>query len=179
MHYDIPTATAISRALAPNALKWLEDPIPPYNPIALAKVRDASPIPICAGEMFTAEEIRTLVEHSSCDFVNVDLLTVGGIRRARAVVDMAHLFYLPAAIHHNWSMVAAAAASHVAAASANFVAMEMFQGYLGAELMMGLVRESAELVGPGYLRVPMSAGLGISLDEEVCRKFLAPGEHLI
>ena len=61
--YDVDTAIDLARSLGPHDIGWLEEPINPDNPAALAKVRAASPVPIGAGESeFNQQAFAALVD---------------------------------------------------------------------------------------------------------------------
>lgn len=60
----------LAQRLEPFALMFLEDPVPPENDAALAKVTRSTPIPICTGEWrCRADGFRPLVERQACDLV--------------------------------------------------------------------------------------------------------------
>ncbi len=78
MSFDVETAIRLARALEPLALKWFEDPVPILNFDAQKRVRDASPIPICAGEMLVPDQFREMIDRRAVDIIHPDLLFVGG-----------------------------------------------------------------------------------------------------
>ena len=60
--FDLPSAIQLARELAPLKLMWLEEPVPPDSVEALAQVRAASPVPICAGEnVYTRFGLNALI----------------------------------------------------------------------------------------------------------------------
>ena len=55
-------------------LMWLEDPVPPENIEAMAKVTQATRVPICTGENFyTRHGFRDLIEAQAADIMGVTL----------------------------------------------------------------------------------------------------------
>ena len=62
MSFDVETSIRLARALEPLNLKWFEDPVPIANFDAQKRVRDESPIPICAGEMLTPDQFREMID---------------------------------------------------------------------------------------------------------------------
>ena len=174
--YNVPSAIRLAQELAPLRLRWLEDPTPLVNPDALAEVRAKSAIPICIGEDFTAEEIRQSIDRQTCDIIHPDVLFTGGLREAKKIADYADLHYLPMAMHNNGSALATIAAAHVAAASRNFIGLEFH--FADAPWLCDLAMRDAPLFEQGYLRLTDAPGLGVVLNEEVCRSVLDAHEAL-
>ncbi len=177
MNYNTTDAVRLSQELAPLKLMWLEDPTPITNPDACREVRERSPVPVCVGEMFSAEQFRIFIDGRACDIIHPDVLFVGGLHEARRVADYADLHYLPMAMHGNAGALGTIAAAHVAAASRNFLGLEYH--FIEADWIGEFVRREGEpLFRDGYLHLTDAPGLGVELDEEVCRRYLAPGESL-
>jgi galactonate dehydratase len=177
MQYNVVDAIQVARALAPFKLAWLEDPTPITNPDACAAVKEASPIPICVGEMFVAEQVKTFIDHQACDIIHPDVMFTGGLHETRKFADYADLAYMPLALHGNGGALATIAAGHVAAASRNFLGLEYHFSetpWLGQYVR----RNGVELFDNGYLPLTDAPGLGVELDPHVCQQYLAEGEVL-
>jgi galactonate dehydratase len=177
MSYDVDSAIRLARALEPLGLTWLEDPIPILDVDGLVRVRNASPVPICVGEMFVAEQFRTFIDRGALDIVHPDVLFVGGLHEARMVADLADVHGIPLALHNNGSALTTIGAAHVAASSANFIALE-YHFYDAKWIGQVVRREGHELFENGHVVLSDAPGLGIELDETICRRYLAPGESL-
>jgi L-alanine-DL-glutamate epimerase-like enolase superfamily enzyme len=177
MSYDVDSAVRLARALEPIGLSWFEDPIPILDVDGLARVREASRIPICAGEMFVTEQFRTFIDRGALDIAHPDVLFVGGLHEARTVADLADLHSIPLALHNNGSALTSIGAAHVAASSPNFIALE-YHFYDAPWIGRVIRREGHELFEGGHVVLSDAPGLGIELDLEVCRQYLAPGESL-
>ena len=175
-HYDVVAAVRLANELAPLKLIWLEDPTPLTNPDAVAEVRAKSPIPICVGEMFTAEQFRLFIDRGACDIIHPDMLFTGGLHEARKVADYAELHYIPMAMHNNGGAVATMAAAHVAAASPNFIGLEYH--FDGAPWVEKLIDCGRPLFEDGHVRHTGKPGLGFDLDLDTCGRYLADGEIL-
>ncbi len=174
--YDVDSAIRLAEALAPLALTWFEDPIPMLDPDALARVRERSPIPICAGEEFVADQFRLFIDRGAVDIVHPDALMVRGLHELRKVADYADLHQIPLALHNNGSALNTIASAHVAAASPNFRGLEYH--FYDAEWIGRVVRRDVPLFRDGHVPLTDAPGLGIELDEAVCRQYLAPGESI-
>jgi galactonate dehydratase len=177
MSYDVDSAIRLARALEPVGLSWFEDPLPILDVDGLARVRAASPIPICAGEMFVTEQFRTFIDRGALDIVHPDVLFVGGLHEARTVADLADVHGIPLALHNNGSALTTIGAAHVAASSPNFIALE-YHFYDAPWIGRVVRREGHELFEHGHVVLDDAPGLGVELDEQVCRAYLAPGEAL-
>jgi len=176
MHYNAPDAIRIANALAHLNLLWLEDPTPIVNVDSCAEVRAKSPIPICVGEMFIAEQFRLFIDHKACDVLHPDVLFCGGMHEMRRIAEYAELNHLPLAIHGNGGALATIAAAHVAAACRNFLGLEYH--FIETPWIGKYVKRDAPLFKDGFVPLTDAPGLGIELDEKVCRKHLAPGEKM-
>ena len=176
MQYNVPDAIRLANALAPLNLLWLEDPTPITNPDSCAEVRAKSPVPICVGEMFIAEQFRLFIDHRACDILHPDVLFCGGLHELRRIADYAELNQLPVAIHGNGGALATIAAAHAGAACRNFVGLEYH--FIETPWIGEYVRRDGPLFSDGHVVLTDAPGLGVELDREVCRKYLAPGEAL-
>lgn len=177
MLYNVPTAVALAEQVEGIRPRWLEDPLPMTNPDALADVRSRTRIPICTGEMFIAEQFRLFLARQACDIVHPDVLFVGGLSEARAVAVLADLNYLEFAMHNNGSGIATMAAAHVAAATPNFIGLEYH--FYDAKWMVDIVRREGAFFQDGFVRLTDAPGLGIELNEAVCRQFAASDDWLV
>ena len=176
MQYNAPDAIRVANALAHLNLFWLEDPTPITNPDSCAEVRERSPIPICVGEMFIAEQFRLFIDHRACDILHPDVLFCGGLHELRRIADYAELNHLPVAIHGNGGALATVAAAHAGAACRNFLGLEYH--FIETPWIGEYVRRDGPLFRDGHVVLTDAPGLGVELDREVCRQHLAPGETL-
>ena len=176
MQYSVPDAIRVANALAHLNLLWLEDPTPITNPDSCAQVRKKSPVPICVGEMFIAEQFRLFIDRGACDILHPDVLFCGGLHELRRIADLAELNHLPVAFHGNGGAIATIAAAHAGVASRNFLGLEYH--FIETPWIGEFARRDVPLFRAGQVVMTDSPGLGIELDREVCRQHLAPGEVL-
>jgi galactonate dehydratase len=176
MQYNIPDAIRVANALAPLNLLWLEDPTPITNPDSCAEVRAKSPIPICIGEMFIAEQFRLFIDHDACDILHPDIMFCGGIYEMQRIGQLAELNHLPVAMHGNGGALATIAAANVAATCRNFLGVEYHM--IETPWCGNFVRRDVPLFVDGHIPLSDAPGLGVELDLDVCRAHLAPGEKL-
>jgi galactonate dehydratase len=176
MQYNVPDAIRVSGALAELNLLWLEDPTPITNPDSCAAVRAKSPMAICVGEMFIAEQFRLFVDRQACDILHPDVLFCGGMHELRRIASYAELNHLPVAFHGNGGAIATIAAAHAGVATRNFLGLEYH--FIETPWIGEFVRRDVPLFQDGHVVLTDAPGLGIELNHEVCRRHLAPGEGL-
>jgi len=178
MSFDAETAIRLAKRLEPLNLKWFEDPVPILNFDAQKRVRDESPIPICAGEMLVPDQFREMIDRKAVDIVHPDLLFVGGLHEGKKVADYADMNAIPLAIHNNGSAMNTIAEAHLAAACPNFIGLEYH--FWDAKWIGKVVRrEGVETFDEhGFVPLTDAPGFGVEIDLEIAQRYLAPGESL-
>lgn len=151
----------------------VEQPIRPGHPQEMALLRAHSRIPFLLDEsIWTAKDVAALAQAGAADAVNVYVGKAGGIWPALEAVQVAQACGLGATLGSNLELgVAHAAMLHVLSASPGFD-LEMFPPDVAAPMYY-----VADLVEPefrienGAVAVPQGAGLGVTLKEDVVRKY--------
>ena len=167
MHGRFSAATAIRIADRLDEFRpsWIEEPVPPENLKALAKVAAHTDIPIATGErMHTRFDYRELFESQAADIIQTDITHSGGLLEAKKLAGAAETHYLLMAPHNVGGPISTAANLHLAATTVNFKIQEYFNDFADpfvAECEPGL----PELVD-GYFPLPTAPGLGISLNRD-------------
>ena len=178
MSFDVETAIRLAKRLEPLNLKWFEDPVPILNFDAQKRVRDESPIPICAGEMLVPDQFREMIDRKAVDIVHPDLLFVGGLHEGKKVADYADMNAIPLAIHNNGSAMNTIAEAHLAAACPNFIGLEYH--FWDAKWIGQVVRREGvpTFDEQGFVPLTDAPGFGVEIDLDIARRYLAPGESL-
>ena len=178
MHGRFTPATAISiaRELEPFNPSWIEEPVPPENLKALAKVAAHVRIPVATGErIHVRHEFRELFELQAADIVQPDITTVGGLLESKKIAAWADSHFVLVAPHNVGGPISTAAALHLAACTTNFKVQEHFNDFTEA-----FVKESAtgnpEVVD-GYFGLPQGPGLGLTLHEDLVLEHPAKAIH--
>lgn len=171
--YNVNDALKLARALEGYDLLWLEDPVPPENVDALAKVSSGTSISICTGEnLYRKHGYRELIEKQAADIVSPDVPKMGGLLEAKKVADQADTYYIPIAPHNVASPIGTVAAAHVCAAMSNFLVMEFHA--MEVEWWDDLV-EGGPVISDGFIRLTEDPGHGLELNEDVARAHLKSG----
>jgi L-alanine-DL-glutamate epimerase-like enolase superfamily enzyme len=171
--FGVNDAIQLANALERYDLLWLEDPIPPENIDAQAKVTASTRTPICTGEnLYRKHGFRELIEKQAADIIAPDIPKMGGLLEAKKVADHADTYYIPLAPHNVSSPIGTVAAAHVCAAMANFLVMEFhaFDVPWWDDLVTG-----GPMIRDGFIHLTGRAGHGLDLNEDVARAHVKPG----
>lgn len=117
--------------------------------------------------MYLKESFKPLFESGALAVVHPDVLTAGGILETKKIGDMAEEYGVQMSIHMAESPIACMAAVHVAAATRNFMALEVHS--VDVPWWENLVKGvPVPLIRDGFIDVPDKPGLGIDeLNEEL------------
>jgi galactonate dehydratase len=165
MHGRFSPATAIRLAglLEPYAPSWLEEPCPPENLKALAKVSAHTGLPIATGERIHDRfEFRELLELQAADIIQPDVGHIGGIGEVRKLAAAAEAHYVMVAPHNVGGPVLTAATLQLGVCVPNFKILEHFNDFADAAVK-GVARGLPEVVD-GHFALPTAPGLGVELD---------------
>jgi L-alanine-DL-glutamate epimerase-like enolase superfamily enzyme len=174
--YNASDVVKVARELEPFRLMWLEDPVPPNNTAALKEVASKVQVPIATGEnLFLFEGFQEIIEQHALSIVTPDLQKVGGLSIAQTIAQFADVHTMPVAPHNISSPVGTLAAVHFCAAIPNFLALEFHASQVPFwnDLVDGLPKP---LIDGGFIKVPERPGLGVTLNEEVARRYARGGE---
>jgi galactonate dehydratase len=162
-------AITIARELERVAPGWIEEPVPPENVKALAKVAQAVDIPVATGErIHVRHEFREVLELQAADIIQPDVAHCGGLLETKKIAAWAESYYVLVAPHNVGGPVATSAALHLAAATPNFKIQEHFNDFVDPH-----VREAAHGVPEvvdGAFALPSAPGLGVTLNEDAIRE---------
>ena len=168
--YDVPSAITVARELAHLKLMWLEEPVPPDSLEALARVRAASPVPICAGEnAYTRYGLHALMQANAVDVLMPDLAKCGGAMEGLRIAAQAELRSLPFAPHNVCSPVGTVAMAQVCAAIPNFLVLEFHA--MDLDYWEDLVTYAGgPVIVDGAVRLSEAPGWGVELNDDVARQ---------
>jgi galactonate dehydratase len=161
-------AIQLIRALEPLNLFFFEEPVPPDNVDALARLARAEMnVHLATGErLFTKWGYRELLEKQYVDIIQPDVCHDGGILETCKIAAMAETYYVRVAPHNPNGPVATAASLQLGACLPNFVILEYAQGQPWRDQV---IVEPLEIVD-GFVALPDKPGLGIELDHAAIAK---------
>lgn len=168
-------ASILVKEVEPLNLLFIEEPCPPENVKAMARIAARSTTPIATGErLVAAYSCRELVEMGVVDILQTDINHVGGITALWKVGAMAEASGISMAPHACEGPIGGLATVHVDAAMPNFLVQEICSGVQPA--MKEKVWEEwlgfpAMRMVDGRFPLPEKPGLGFELSEESLKKY--------
>jgi len=160
-------ALAYIEALAPWRPMFVEEVLPPGDIAALAKVAARTRVPIACGErLVDRQEFDELFRSRAIDIVQPDICHCGGLMETKKIAAMAEAASIGVAPHNPLGPIAGVAALHFAVSTPNHVIQEEMSGAVPwyADVISGPIR-----LVDGHWQVPEAPGLGIEVNEEVCK----------
>ena len=167
-HIPLEDCIKLAKRLEKFNLAWMEDPVPWQMTSQYVRLANSTTTPVGTGEdMYLKESFKPLFESGALAVVHPDVLTAGGILETKKIGDMAEEYGVQMSIHMAESPVACMAAVHVAAATRNFMALEVHS--VDVPWWENLVKGvPVPLIRDGFIDVPDKPGLGIDeLNEEL------------
>ena len=173
--YDLRTSIQIAEAVESIKPVWLEDPLPVDYSDSWKRLCASSKVPICMGENLARREgFKDFIMNQGCDILHPDLRNSGGFLETKRIADFAHIFGLPMANHNTGSQVNTYASAQWAASIRDYISLETVTGEGG--WMDQVLLLDGPYIKDGFIQVSDRPGLGISLNPDVVRAHLAPGE---
>lgn len=128
--WNLPAAVAIGKALEPYDIRWIEDPIRPNAPHAIARLKDEIGVPIAVGETVSGSRgYLPLLTEGGIDIAIVDAGWTGGISEARKVASLVDTFGLPIAPHDATGPMSLMAGVHLCLSQPNAFVQEIVRSF--------------------------------------------------
>ena len=177
-HGQMTTSSAIrlARRLEPYDPLWFEEPVPPENTDAMARVARSTSIPIATGErLATKYEFARVLDRQAASILQMALGRVGGILEAKKIAGMAEAHYAQIAPHLYCGPIEGAANIQLDTCTPNFLIQEGIETWGGfhAEILNAPIQWEQ-----GYIIPPTAPGIGVELNEEVAARNPYTGEGL-
>ncbi len=177
-HNELDTLSAIQAARAVEPMKPLfyEDPLPVAHSEGWKALRQATRIPILAGEKLElVQGFKPFLDHQTADIIHPDLAFAGGFTGTRKIADYAMLSRTPVALHNVGSLVLCCASAHFGSAIFNFYRSESALGRPTRHVEQMSAASPPE-VKNSQLKVPAGPGLGFEPNNDYLRSQLVEGE---
>ena len=172
LHRRLTPAEAVvfARGIEQYRPMFIEDPIRPEGPEAMARVAEKIHIPIATGERYQdLYQFKSLMQMNGIEYARADLCLCGGITGGKKIAAIAEAFHVNVVPHNPLSPVGLMACLHLDASIPNFAIQEYSTGFeSGAftsqmkHLGHDIVDEVPEPVD-GFVTIPDRPGLGIDL----------------
>ena len=168
-------ASIIVKEVAPLNLLWIEEPCPPENVKAMARISRRSTTPIATGErLVAAYGCRELIEMGVVDIIQTDMNHVGGITALRKVAAMAAASGISIAPHGCEGPIGLLASLHLDASIPNFLVQECCGNVVPQprdKIWLEWFGFPAMRMVNGKYPLPEKPGLGFDLTEEALAKY--------
>jgi L-alanine-DL-glutamate epimerase-like enolase superfamily enzyme len=176
--YDLRTSIQIADAVESIKPVWLEDPLPVDYSDSWKRLCESSKVPICMGENLARREgFKDFILNGGADILHPDLRNSGGFLETKRIADLAHIYGLPIACHNTGSHVHTYATCQWAASIRDFMSCETSTGDEGAmEALGNVLLLDGPYIKDGFVEVSSKPGLGITLNPDMVKKHLVPGE---
>lgn len=162
------------KQLEPYHLSWIEQPIHAMDTSLFRLIKESTNIPLMADESIVhRQDLRTLIEHRSVDYINIKLMKAGGIYPAYQLATQAELFGIHCQIGSMVeSSIASAAGFHVALSKRNIISTEI-SGPTKFTVDTGNLQYKLP-----YVHVTDQPGLGITINESAIHELSLHREEL-
>ncbi|MGR3289882.1 MAG: mandelate racemase/muconate lactonizing enzyme family protein [Paracoccaceae bacterium] len=179
-HGQFTTSGAIrlARALEQFQPLWFEEPVPPDNVDAMARVAAATSIPIATGERLTTKaEFAPVLRAGAASILQPALGRSGGIWEGKKIAALAEVYNAQIAPHLYCGPVEWAANIHLSVSIPNLLMAETI--LTGGDFHLALIKNTITWED-AFIHAPTAAGLGIEFDEDLARAhpFTGTGLHL-
>ena len=168
-------ASILVKEVEPLNLLFIEEPCPPENVKAMARIARRSTTPIATGERLVASYgCRELIEMGVADILQPDINHVGGITALWKVGAMAEASGISMAPHACEGPIGGLATLHVDAAMPNFLVQEVCSGVqpdANNKVWEEWLGFPAMRMVNGRFPLPEKPGLGFDLTEAALKKY--------
>ena len=156
-------AIRIGNAMEPYRPFVYEEPVPPQNLDALARVAEAVNIPLATGERhLTKWDYTDLLARQIVKMIQPDIVQSGGILELKKIAAMAEAHYVGFQPHNPYGPFCTIASLHVDACTPNFMIQEGGIHPWFQDATIGDFPQQKD----GYLPLPTGPGLGVAMNEE-------------
>ncbi len=156
-------AIRIGNAMEPYRPFVYEEPVPPQNLDALARVAEQVNIPLATGERhLTKWDYTDLLARQIVKMIQPDIVQAGGILELKKIAAMAEAHYVGFQPHNPYGPFCTIASLHVDACTPNFMIQEGGIHPWFQDATIGDFPTQKD----GYLPLPTAPGLGVAMNED-------------
>jgi L-alanine-DL-glutamate epimerase-like enolase superfamily enzyme len=162
-------ARETAKMLAAYDIVWFEEALPPDDIEGYIELTKQSPVPIATGEVLTRREsFLPWLERRAVDIIQPDCTKNGGLSESRRIA-WAAFDHNVQMVSHGWNTAIGLAADLQLAAA---MPVARYVEYLTpCAYLDDLTVEPFVIDEEGYLKIPQTPGLGVTLDHEKLRKY--------
>jgi len=172
-HLNPGDAASIAAALEKFHLLWFDEPCSLAALGAVRKIAAGNVTPLGFGvNLDHASRFQDLLREDAVDILRPSL-ALHGVAAIRRIAAIAETYYIAVAPHNAGGPIATAAGLHAAASIPNFFIQEIPHTPSGKDRSMRAEIAGLDLESPsgGFLTLPATPGLGISVNESALEKY--------
>ncbi len=167
---DVKGAINTAKAFEEENVFWIEEPFHPDNLDGYSKINRATNVHISGGEEIgTIHEFRELLSRGCVDIVQPDLSRCGGLTVARKLIDLAEEYNTIIIPHAFKTNILMSATLQYIATLPNVWYQEFCEQ--DTILRKTLTSPLFSIDPEGYVHIPQTPGIGISLNEDAVERF--------
>ncbi|HUA61518.1 MAG TPA: mandelate racemase/muconate lactonizing enzyme family protein [Verrucomicrobiae bacterium] len=178
--YSQETVAQLAGEMGGLDIAWLEEPMPPHDHAAYARLRERDLVPLASGEHEPSEErYLDLISTESVDYVQMDVCCQGGYALGRRLMTEISRHTLRFAFHSWGTALEVMAAAHLGVCWPEYI-VEYLEypcysapgraGMYPFPLAEEILKERLD-IQRGYLEVGRKPGLGVTVDESVVDRY--------
>ena len=170
--YNLIDIIQFTRMIEDLNLWFLEDPLPPENADSFARLTKQSNVPILTGEnLFSRQGFKPFIEKQACHMIHPDAQKCGGLLETKKIADWADIYNMNMLCHNGCTPVGTMASAHACLAIKSCLALESD----GIEIpyWQDIIKRDSDFYKGGYLMPSDEPGIGVELNEEVCKANIA------
>ncbi|MBQ9931870.1 MAG: hypothetical protein IJO79_05890, partial [Firmicutes bacterium] len=190
MAYKAPDAARLINHLdAEYGLNFVEQPLWPYDAVGQKALRNWTHVPLTADHAgMSLTQAYDCIRQNLFDNYHCLLTRVGGMYRAAKYCDMVEAANLSYQICNIDNSIAGAAAAHFACSRSDrggryydelALYLYLHGTYDTKSITEDIIVEAPAPIENGILKAPKGPGLGFTLDEDMMKRYAAPGLSII
>lgn len=166
--YSVAESLEMAPRLADLRVGWFEEPVPSSRSAAIARIADASPVPIAYGEhLFSADQALDALESAAISVIQPDASICGGMAAARRMGEVAQGRGARVVMHLHGSPITIAANALVASGlpGVDVIEYPFHLSPMLERIAPGCGFDIPSIVD-GTVAVPTGPGLGVDVDAD-------------
>jgi L-alanine-DL-glutamate epimerase-like enolase superfamily enzyme len=178
--YTAGTVEQVAAGMAEHDIAWLEEPLPPHDHAAYARLKEKDLVPLASGEHEPNEDLyRDLISNEAVDYVQMDVCCQGGYAVGRRLMAEISRHTLRFAFHSWGTALELVAAAHLGVCWPEYI-VEYLEypcysspgcaGMYPFPLAGEILKNTLE-IERGSLVLPPAPGLGVAVDESVVDRY--------
>jgi L-alanine-DL-glutamate epimerase-like enolase superfamily enzyme len=178
--YNAGTVERVAAGMAEHDIAWLEEPMPPHDHAAYARLKEKDLVPLASGEHEPNEDLyRDLISTEAVDYVQMDVCCQGGYALGRRLMAEISRHTLRFAFHSWGTALELVAAAHLGVCWPEYI-VEYLEypcysspgcaGMYPFPLAGEILKNPLE-IERGSLVLPPAPGLGVAVDESVVDRY--------